>query len=70
MSGLRRPEMAHQRLATTSRAILALSVYLIDTIPIFQPFRQVARMIVIVVGVLILVLLNFLGVVDGVPRPC
>jgi len=43
----------------------------IATIPIFQPFRQVARMIVIVVGglILILVLLNFLGVVDGgMPR--
>jgi hypothetical protein len=51
--------------------ILALLIYIIDAVPIFQPFRKVARMIVIVVGVLILilVLLNFLGVVDGgMPR--
>src|SRR5688572_28025899 len=37
--------------------ILALLIYIIDTIPIFKPFRQVARTIIIVIGVLILILL-------------
>ncbi len=47
--------------------ILALLIYIIDTIPIFKPFRQVARTIIIVIGVLILILLNFIGVLDGGP---
>jgi hypothetical protein len=34
--------------------ILALLIYAIDAIPIFEPFRMVARTIVIVIGVLIL----------------
>ena len=49
--------------------ILALLVCIIDTILIFEPFRAVARTVVIVIGVpiLILVLLNFIGVIDGGP---
>ena len=51
--------------------ILWLLIYLIDSVPLFEPFRQVARTVVIVIGVLILILLllQFLGVVDGgLPR--
>ena len=48
-----------------------LLIYLIDSIPMFEPFRPVARTIVIVIGVLIViaVLLSFVGIVDGgLPR--
>jgi hypothetical protein len=51
--------------------ILWLLIYLVDNVPMFEPFRQVARTIILVVGVLILILilLQFIGVVDGgLPR--
>lgn len=51
--------------------ILWLLLYLIDNLPMLAPFNQVARTIVMVVGVLILILLllQFAGVVDGgVPK--
>ena len=44
---------------------------LVDTIPIQEPFRRVAKIAILVVGVLIviLLLLSFVGVVDGgIPR--
>jgi hypothetical protein len=52
--------------------IIGLLLYILDSLPIIpEPYRQVVRTIVIVIGVLILiyVLLSFVGVVDsGVPR--
>jgi preprotein translocase subunit SecE len=52
--------------------IIGLLLYILDTLPIIpDPYRQVVRTIVIVIGVLILiyVLLGFVGIVDsGVPR--
>lgn len=51
--------------------IFWLLIYVIDNVPIFEPFRQVARMVVMVFGalILIIILLQFLGVVDGgMPR--
>jgi hypothetical protein len=51
--------------------VLWLLNYLVDTIPIQEPFRRVAKIAILVVGVLIviLLLLSFVGVVDGgIPR--
>lgn len=51
--------------------IIGLLIYVIDTVPMFAPFAQVARTLVIVIGViiLILILLSFVGVIDGgMPR--
>jgi hypothetical protein len=51
--------------------ILWLLNYLVDAIPIQEPFRRVAKIAILVVGVLIviLMLLNFVGVIDGgMPR--
>jgi hypothetical protein len=51
--------------------ILWLLNYLIDAVPLQDPFRRVAKVALMVIGVLILILLllNFLGVLDGgVPR--
>jgi len=51
--------------------ILWLLNYLVDAIPIQEPFRRVAKIAILVVGVLIviLLLLSFIGVVDGgLPR--
>ena len=48
--------------------IIGLLVYLVDRVTFVDPaFRQVARTLILVVGViiLILVLLNFMGVLDG-----
>ena len=52
--------------------ILWLLNYLIDAVPLQDPFRRVAKVALMVIGVLILILLllNFIGVLDGgVPRP-
>jgi len=51
--------------------VLWLLNYLVDAIPIQEPFRRVAKIAILVVGVLIviLLLLSFVGVVDGgMPR--
>jgi len=51
--------------------ILWLLLYLIDTVPMPEPFHRVARVVIIVVGVLIIILLllNFVGLMDtGPPR--
>jgi len=51
--------------------VLWLLNYLVDAIPIQEPFRRVAKIAILVVGVLIviLLLLSFVGVVDGgIPR--
>ena len=51
--------------------ILWLLRYLVSVIPMDEQFRQVANVIILVVGVLILILLllNFAGLIDGgVPR--
>jgi len=51
--------------------VLWLLNYLVDTIPIQEPFRRVAKIAILVVGVLIviLLLLSFVGVIDGgIPR--
>ena len=42
-----------------------------NTIPLDEPFRRVASVVIVVIGVLIviLLLLNFVGLIDaGVPR--
>ena len=46
--------------------IVWLLLYLIDVIPLPEPFHRVARIAIIVVGILILILLllQFLGVVE------
>lgn len=51
--------------------IIWLLRYLIDAIPMDEPFRRVASIAILVVGVLIviLLLLDFVGVIDGrMPR--
>lgn len=50
--------------------ILWLLIYLIDAIPLPEPFNKVARVIILVVGVLIviLLLLQFVGGPAGFPK--
>lgn len=51
--------------------IIWLLIYLVDTVPMFAPFKQVARTVIIVFGVIILILLllGLIGLVDtGTPR--
>ena len=51
--------------------IIWLLRYLVNTIPMDEPFRQIANVVILVVGVLIaiLLLLNFAGLIDGgLPR--
>lgn len=50
--------------------VIWLLMYLIDTIPLPQPFARVTRIVLLVVGVLIaiILLLNFIGVLDSPPR--
>jgi hypothetical protein len=51
--------------------VIWLLTYLIDVIPLPEPFHRVARIAILVIGVLIviLLLLQFIGVVDGgMPR--
>jgi hypothetical protein len=47
--------------------LLWLALYIIQTLPLPSPFAQVARVVVTVIGCLILVLmlLNFLGLMPG-----
>ena len=49
--------------------ILWLLNYLIDNVPMEPPFRRVAKVAIMVVGVLIIILLllNFVGLLDGGP---
>jgi len=47
--------------------IIGLLLWLIDAVPIPEPFHRIARIAIIVVGVLILILL-LLSLVDGGPR--
>jgi hypothetical protein len=49
--------------------ILWLLNYLIDNVPLQEPFRRVAKIALMVIGVLIIILLllNFVGVMDGGP---
>ena len=49
--------------------ILWLLNYLIDNVPLQDPFRRIAKIALTVIGVLILILLllNFVGVLDGGP---
>jgi hypothetical protein len=51
--------------------ILWLLRYLVNTIPMEEPFKRVANIVIVVVGVLIIIvlLLNFVGLLDaGIPR--
>jgi len=51
--------------------VLWLLNYLIDNVPLQDPFRRVAKVALMVVGVLIVIvlLLQFAGILgDGVPR--
>jgi hypothetical protein len=51
--------------------VLWLLNYLIDAVPLQEPFHRVAKIAILVIGVLIIILLllNFLGVLDaGPPR--
>ena len=51
--------------------IIWLLHYLVNAIPLEEPFRRVANIVIIVIGVLIviLLLLNFVGAIDGgMPR--
>lgn len=50
--------------------ILWLLVYVIDNIPLFEPFRHIARTVVMVIGVIILILLllDLLGQGPGLAR--
>jgi hypothetical protein len=50
--------------------ILWLLIYIIDTIPLFAPFKQVARIVITVIGciILILILASLLGEGGPVPR--
>jgi hypothetical protein len=50
--------------------VAALLLYIIDAVPIPEPFHRVARIVVIVVCVLILILLllQFAGLDGGVPH--
>ncbi|TYL87421.1 hypothetical protein [Bradyrhizobium cytisi] len=49
--------------------ILWLLSYLVDVVPLQEPFRRVAKVAILVIGVLIIILLllNFVGVLDGGP---
>lgn len=47
--------------------ILWLLMYIVDTVPLFEPFRQVARVIIMVIGALILIYL-LLGMLGGTPK--
>jgi hypothetical protein len=49
--------------------ILWLLNYLIDIVPLQEPFNRVAKIALMVIGVLIviLLLLNFIGILDGGP---
>jgi len=52
--------------------VIWLLLYLVDAVPIPEPFHRAARIAITVIGVLIviLLLLNFLGVLEpgGAPR--
>lgn len=51
--------------------VLWLLRYLVNTIPMEEPFRRVANIAIVVIGVLILILLllQFIGALDaGFPR--
>lgn len=49
--------------------VIWLLSYLVDVIPLPDPFNRVAKIAIMVIGVLIviLLLLNFIGVLDGGP---
>jgi hypothetical protein len=49
--------------------VLWLLNYLIDSVPLQDPFRRVAKIALTVIGVLIIILLllNFVGVLEGGP---
>jgi len=49
--------------------ILWLLNYLVDNVPMQEPFKRVCKIALMVIGVLIviLLLLNFIGVLDGGP---
>jgi heme/copper-type cytochrome/quinol oxidase subunit 2 len=55
--------------------VLALIVfllnYLVDNVPMQEPYKRVAKIAILVVGVLILILLllNFIGVLDSAGPP-
>ena len=51
--------------------ILWLLNYLVDAVPMQEPFKRVAKIAILVIGVLIviLLLLQFVGAIDGgIPR--
>jgi len=51
--------------------VIWLLLYLIDNVPLPDPFHRIARVVIMVVGVLvvILLLLQFVGAIDGgMPR--
>lgn len=49
--------------------VLWLALYIVDQLPLPEPFHRVARIVIIVIGclILILLLLNFAGI--GLDRP-
>jgi cytochrome c biogenesis protein CcdA len=47
--------------------VIWLLIYLIDMIPLPEPFNRVAKVVIMVIGVLIVITL-LLGVVGDVPR--
>lgn len=50
--------------------ILWLLMYIVDTVPMFSPFRQVARIVIIVIGciILIYILLGMVGGTGSLPK--
>ncbi|MCA1455912.1 hypothetical protein I6F35_22355 [Bradyrhizobium sp. BRP22] len=51
--------------------IMWLLHYLVNAVPMDEPFRRVANVVIVVIGVLIVIvlLLNFAGIIDaGAPR--
>ena len=51
--------------------VLWLLTYLVDAVPLQEPFRRVAKIAILVIGVLIVIvlLLQFVGAIGGgVPR--
>lgn len=51
--------------------ILFLLNYLVDAVPMDPNFKRVAKIAIMVIGILILILLllNFAGLIDGVSTP-
>ena len=48
-----------------------LLIYVVDSLPMLAPFKQIARVVITVIAVIILILLllNLVGTIDGPGRP-